>query len=92
MATIQAEGSLRLESLSGDLWDMARMVREFRADDQTIRRWVRERKLPGPMSPTRTAGPFGTRPTFDFFRRQRLRSHRGRNGRGRRVGDSDGLR
>ena len=40
--------TLRLESLPDVLWNMARMVIELRADDQTIRRWVREGELPGP--------------------------------------------
>jgi hypothetical protein len=38
----------RLAAPSNELWDMARMTEEFRADDQTVRRWVREGRLPGP--------------------------------------------
>jgi hypothetical protein len=48
MATIDAGDSFRLESLPDRVWDMARMVVKLRADDQTIRRWVREGRLPGP--------------------------------------------
>jgi hypothetical protein len=39
----------RLESAPSTLWDMDRLVRELRADDQSIRRWVRVGKLPGPI-------------------------------------------
>jgi MerR HTH family regulatory protein len=38
----------RLGAPSNAVWDMARVIEELRADDQTIRRWVREGKLPGP--------------------------------------------
>jgi hypothetical protein len=48
MMKIDAGDSFRLESLPDDVWDMARMVVNLRADDQTIRRWVREGRLPGP--------------------------------------------
>lgn len=43
-----ADGSFRLDPIPPELWDMARMIEELRADDQTIRRWIREGKLPGP--------------------------------------------
>ena len=42
------DGRFVLESDPGQLWDVTRMARELRADDQTIRRWVREGKLPEP--------------------------------------------
>ena len=48
MATCHMDDSFRLESLPDDVWDMARMAVKLRADDQTIRRWVREGRLPGP--------------------------------------------
>jgi hypothetical protein len=48
MATTHAGDPFRLESLPEDVWDMARMVVKLRADDQTIRRWAREGRLPGP--------------------------------------------
>ena len=71
-ATIHTESSFRLKSLSGDLWDMARMILEFRADDQTVRRWVREGRLPRP-SLRRNGRAFWNPADLDFFRRQRLR-------------------
>ena len=43
-----ADGPFRLDPLPPELWDMARVIEELRADDQTVLRWVRERKLPGP--------------------------------------------
>jgi len=48
MSNHPTDGPFRLEPLSDNLWEMARLTRELRADDQTIRRWVREGKLPGP--------------------------------------------
>jgi hypothetical protein len=48
MATTYAGGSCRLELLPEDLWATARMIREVRADDQTIRQWVREGRLSRP--------------------------------------------
>jgi predicted site-specific integrase-resolvase len=47
MANHPADWPFRLDSLP-ELWGMARMVHEFRADDQTIRRWVREGRLRWP--------------------------------------------
>jgi hypothetical protein len=61
MNTRPADGPFRLESVPCQLWDMARMTDELRADDQTIRRWVREGVLP-PPSLRRGAGPTGLRP------------------------------
>jgi len=44
-----ADGPFRLDPIPTRLWDMARMIEELRADDQTIRRWVREGgELPRP--------------------------------------------
>jgi hypothetical protein len=38
----------RLVALPIELWSMARIEAELRADGQTIRRWIREKRLPGP--------------------------------------------
>jgi hypothetical protein len=72
MATQRADGPFRLHPLSDQLWDMARMIREFRADDQTIRRWVRERRLPGPCL-RRDGRAFWDPSDVEFYRRKRLR-------------------
>lgn len=51
-------------------WEMARVVQEFRADNQTIRSWVREGRLPGPFD--RCAGrAFWNSASVEFYRRQR---------------------
>jgi hypothetical protein len=71
MKTTNAGDSFRLESLPDDLWGMARMVNELRADDQTIRRWVRERRLPGPCL-HRRGRAYWDPADVNFFRRQRL--------------------
>jgi hypothetical protein len=71
MATIHAGGSFRLESPPDALWGMARMVNELLADDQTIRRWVRERRLPGPCL-HRRGRAYWDPADVNFFRRQRL--------------------
>jgi hypothetical protein len=42
-------------------WDMARVVQEFRADDQTIRCWSGRGDSPGRVT-VAEAGRFGTRP------------------------------
>ena len=71
MKTTYAGDSFRLESLPDDLWGMARMVNELRADDQTIRRWVREGRLVGPIL-RRGGRAYWDPADIDFFRRQRL--------------------
>jgi hypothetical protein len=72
MTTSRDNGTFRLETLPEQLWDMARMALELWADDQTIRRWVRERRLSGPT--LRRGGRAYWDPTHvHFFRRQRLR-------------------
>jgi hypothetical protein len=55
-----------------DLWDMPRMIEELRADDQTIRRWVRERVLPSP-SLRRRGRAYWNPADVEPFRRRRLR-------------------
>jgi hypothetical protein len=72
MATHRADGPFRLDSVPDVLWDMARMILELRADDQTIRRWVRERRLPGPTL-RRGGRAYWSPADVHFFRRQRLR-------------------
>jgi hypothetical protein len=67
-----ADGPVRLEPLPDRLWGMARMVQELRADDQTIRRWVREERLPGPCL-RRKGRAYWDPAAVEFFRRQRLR-------------------
>jgi hypothetical protein len=62
----------RLAAPSNELWDMARMTEEFQADDQTIRRWVRERRLPGPTL-RRGGRAFWDPADVETFRRNRLR-------------------
>jgi hypothetical protein len=48
MDTQAADGSFRLDPHPTEMWSMARMTKELRADDQTVLRWVREGRLPGP--------------------------------------------
>ena len=72
MATHQADKPFRLDSVPDGLWDMAQMILELRADDQTIRRWVRERRLPGPIL-RRGGRAYWSPADVHFFRRQRLR-------------------
>jgi Excisionase-like protein len=72
MATFHTGDSFRLESLPDDVWDMARMDVKLRADDQTIRRWVREGRLPGPA--LRRGGRAYWNPAdVGPYRRKRLR-------------------
>jgi hypothetical protein len=72
MRTANAGDSFCLESLPDDVWDMARMVVKLRADDQTIRRWVREGRLPGPI--LRRGGRAYWNPAdVEPYRRKRLR-------------------
>jgi DNA-binding transcriptional MerR regulator len=67
-----ANGPFRLESVPATLWDMARMTEELRADDQTIRRWVREGVLP-PPSLRRVGRAYWSPADVEPFRRKRLR-------------------
>jgi hypothetical protein len=71
MATQQDDGPFRLDSLPGELWGMARMVQELRADDQTVRRWVREGCLPGPAL-RRNGRAYWDPADVDSFLRKRL--------------------
>jgi hypothetical protein len=66
-----ADGPFRLDSLSTELWSMARMIEELRADDQTVRRWVREGKLPRPTL-RRGGRAFWSPAEVEPFRRRRL--------------------
>ena len=72
MNTRSADGPFRLESVPTELWDMARMIDELRADDQTIRRWVREGVLP-PPSLRRRGRAYWNPADVEPFRRRRLR-------------------
>src|SRR5262245_2264071 len=72
MPTHPADGPFRLDPLPGELWDMARLVNELRAGDQTIRRWVREGRLPGPCL-RRNGRAYWDPADVAFFRRTRLR-------------------
>jgi hypothetical protein len=72
MNTPPADGTFRLESVPCQLWDMARMTDELRADDQTIRRWVREGVLP-PPSLRRRGRAYWNPADVEPFRRRRLR-------------------
>ena len=91
MKSQHADGPFRLDSLPIELWDMARMIREVRADDQTIRRWVRKRRLPGP-SLRRGGRAFWDPASVDFFRRKRLRRIGAEMMEAVELGDADGLR
>ena len=71
MGTTNAGDSFRLESLPDDVWDMARMVVKLRADDQTIRRWVREGRLPG-ATLRRGGRAFWNPADVEPYRRKRL--------------------
>jgi hypothetical protein len=66
-----ADGPFRLESVPCELWGMVRMTDELRADDQTIRRWVREGVLP-PPSLRRRGRAYWTPADVEPFRRRRL--------------------
>jgi hypothetical protein len=72
MASQQGDGPFRLESLPSQVWGMARVSEELRADDQTVRRWVRERRLPGPCL-RRNGRAYWDPAQIDPFRRTRLR-------------------
>ena len=72
MATQYDDGPVRLNSLPGELWGMARMIDELRADDQTVRRWVREGCLPRPCL-RRNGRSFWDPADVEHFRRTRLR-------------------
>ena len=72
MKTTNGGDSFRLESLPDDVWDMARMVVKLRADDQTIRRWVREGRLPRPIL-RRGGRAFWNPADVEPYRRKRLR-------------------
>jgi hypothetical protein len=72
MATQQGDGPFRLSSLPSELWSMARLIEELRADDQTVRRWVRERQLPGPCL-RRNGRAYWNPADVEFYRRKRLR-------------------
>src|SRR4051812_11804773 len=71
MATHQTDGPFLLSPLPDELWDMARMIREFRVDHQTIRRRVREGKLPGPCL-HRNGRAFWNPAVVESYRRNRL--------------------
>jgi hypothetical protein len=71
MKSQAADGPFSLNSLPTELWDIARMVEELRADDQTIRRWVREKRLPGPIL-RRGGRAFWDPADVESFRRSRL--------------------
>jgi hypothetical protein len=62
----------RLSPLPNELWDMTRMIDELRADNQTIRRWVREGRLPGPCL-RRNGRALWNPADVASFRRNRLR-------------------
>jgi hypothetical protein len=72
MPTPRADELFRLSPLPNELWDMARMIDELRADNQTIRRWVREGRLPGRCL-RRNGRAFWGAADVAFFRRNRLR-------------------
>jgi Excisionase-like protein len=72
MPTRPDDGPFRLSSLPEQLWDMARMIDELRADEQTIRRWVREGHLPRPCL-RRNGRSFWDPADVAFFRCNRLR-------------------
>jgi hypothetical protein len=72
MPTQLADGPFRLFPPPGELWDMARMIDEVRADDQTVRRWVREGRLPGPCL-RRNGRTYWDPADVESFRRKRLR-------------------
>jgi hypothetical protein len=72
MPTRHEDEPFRLSPLPDLLWDMARMVDELRADDQTIRRWVREGHLPRPCF-RRNGRSFWDPADVERFRRTRLR-------------------
>jgi hypothetical protein len=72
MTTRPADEPFRLSPIPGELWDMARMVDELRADDQTVRRWVREGRLPRPCL-RRNNRAFWNPADVACFRRNRLR-------------------
>ena len=55
----QADGPFRLSALPDDLWPTERMAQGFRADEQTIRRWVREGGTPRAVPPSRRPGLLG---------------------------------
>jgi hypothetical protein len=66
------EAPFRLRRVPCELWSMARMVVQLRADDQTIRRWVREDRLPRPAI-RRGGRPLWDPADVEEFRRARLR-------------------
>jgi Excisionase-like protein len=67
-----AGDSFCLESLPANLWGMARMVVKLRADDQTIRRWIREGRIPGPTL-RRGRRAYWNPSEVEPYRRRRLR-------------------
>ena len=72
MTSRQGDAPFQLDPLPAELWGMPRMVREFRADDRTIRQWVREGELPGPCM-RRGGRAFWNPSAVVFYRDQRLR-------------------
>jgi hypothetical protein len=72
MPTRPGDEPFRLSPLPNELWDMARMIDELRADDQTIRRWVREGHLPRSCL-RRNGRAFWDPADVEHFRRTRLR-------------------
>ena len=72
MPTPHADEPFRLSPLPDQLWDMARMIDELRADDQTIRRWVREGRRSRPCL-RRDGRSFWDPADVEHFRRTRLR-------------------
>jgi hypothetical protein len=72
MQSQPANEPFRLSPLPGELWDMARMIDELQADDQTIRRWVREGRIPGPCL-RHNGRAFWDPADVASFRRKRLR-------------------
>jgi hypothetical protein len=91
MAIQQADEPFRLSALPDKLWGMARMIDALRADDQTIRRWVREGCLPGPCL-RRNGRPYWDPADVESFRRKRLHRIGAETGEAVGLGDSDGLR
>jgi hypothetical protein len=73
MPTPPAHEPFRLSPLPNELWDMTQMIDELRADDQTIRRWVREGRLPRPCL-RRNGRAFWNPADVASFRHKRLRS------------------
>ena len=71
MKSQAADGPFRLDSPPTRLWDMARMIEELRADDQTIRRWVREGRTPS-ATLRRGSRAFWDPADVEPFRRRRL--------------------